>query len=113
MTGFPNVIAGLEHFPEHVYEAITSKDSFASRLLNSTPAQELIAYEKAHGADQLKAIETAGIAAYNADRAKGVDKATALVASIPAAFETGVAEVKSLSTMAMTLLLSTAAAEIG
>lgn len=108
--GIANVIAGIEHFPKHIYEALTDHSSFLSLLVNSAPAQEIAAYEKAHGAEQLAAIKKAGLATYNAECAKGVNKANALIAGIRAAFEAGIAEVKSLSTMAMTLLLSAAAA---
>ena len=104
--GIANVIAGIEHFPSHVIEALQNKDSLISRLLNSGPALALVAYEKTHGAEQLAAIEKAGIDAYDDERAKGVDRATAIVAGVRAAFECGIAEVKSLPTEAMVLLLS-------
>lgn len=104
--GFKNVIAGLEHFPEYIIAALKNTDSFASRIVGSGPVQALVAYETTHGAEQLTAIERAGLNVYDSDRAKGVDKGTAILAGTRAAFECGVAEVKSLPTEAMEILLS-------
>lgn len=111
--GFDNVLEGFKHFPAHIIAALKNSSSFLSLIVKSKPAQEIAAYEKTHGKEQLDAIKKAGVDAYNAERAKGTDKAMALVAGIRAAFECGVAEVKSLSTLAMTFLLSEAAADLG
>ena len=111
--GFANVIAGLEHFPGHVIAALRNESSVLSLIVNSKPAQEVVAYDKTHGKEQVDAIKKAATDKCAAQRAAGADKATAVKAAIVAAFECGVAQVKSLGALAMEFLVTAAVAGLG
>lgn len=113
MTGFRNVILGVEHFPQHILDFIKSDESGILGVVVSGAASELVAFEKVHGKDQLEAAKIAGEAAFKAAVASGQHVGPAIIAGVAAAFEAVipgvVSELKALSTQAMTTLISSIA----
>lgn len=101
MTGFHNVIAGLEHFPSHVRDWLTNSDSPIAKELIAV-FDELAAYEKAHEKEQIQAIEAAALQRFKDARAAGSTVGQSIIAAVAAAFATGLADVKTMSTQAMT-----------
>lgn len=104
-SGFDNVIAGVMHFPKHVLDWIHGGGSSLANSLNAV-LEELVAYEKAHGKEQLDIAAHAGITEYNVARAEGKTKGEAILRGVAAAFNSEAAEIKKLSTNAMTAYMS-------
>lgn len=104
MTGFFNIEHGVEDFIKHIF----SNDSIMGATVSAV-ATELVDYEKAHDKGQLAAIKTYGLNAYTTAKAAGKTTGEAILAGVAAAFESAVADVKTLSTQAMTFLISAAA----
>jgi hypothetical protein len=105
MSGFQNVISGLEHFPEHVREWLTNSDSPIANDVVSV-WNELATFEKAHEKEQIQDIGEAGYNGFKTARAAGQSVGDSIKAGVAAAFATGIGEVKTLSTQAMTTWIS-------
>lgn len=108
MTGFQNVLSGIEHFPKHVLEWVEGGNSALGDLLDKA-LTEVVAYEKAHGKEQLDVAISAGKAGFAAARAAGKTVGDSIVEGVKAFFESAATEIKTLSTQAATLVLSAAA----
>lgn len=110
MTGFQNVISGIEHFPSHVVDFFKSSESGILGTIVGGAVAELIAFEKTHGKEQLEAAKLAGEATYKIARAAGEKVGPAIIAGVAAGFEAVipdvVSELKTLSTQAMTALIA-------
>lgn len=110
MSGFKNVILGAEHLPEHILAFFKSDESGVLGSIVGGAVAELVAFEKAHGKEQLEAAKLAGEAAYKIAHAAGEKVGPAILAGVAAAFEAVlpdvVMELKTISTQAMTALIS-------
>lgn len=110
MTKFKNVILGIEHLPQHVIDYFKSDESGILGSIVGGAVAELVAFEKAHGKEQLEAAKIAGEAAFKAAHASGDKVGEAILKGVAAAFEAVlpgiVMELKVISTQAMTALIS-------
>lgn len=101
MTGIKNVFQGIGNFFVH----ILNSDTALSRFLHG-PIDELVAYEKTHGKEQLEAIVAAGTAKFAEERTAGHSVGDSIKAAVASAFDAAIVDVKTLSTQAMTFLLA-------
>lgn len=113
-SGFKNVIGGIEHFPQHIIDFLNSNGAGVLADLLKGAASELVSFEAANGPDQLKAAAAAGKAKFDEERAAGKSVGEAIIAGVAAAFIVNipgiVSELKTLSTQAMTHLISSVTA---
>lgn len=114
MTGFKNVIAGIEHFPQHIIDFLNQNGAGVLADLLKGAASELVAFEKVNGPAQLKAAAEAGKAAFEAAKSAGSTVGQSIIAGVASAFEANIpgieSELKTLSTQAMTHLISSVTA---
>ncbi len=101
MTGPSNIIQGIGNFFVHLING----NNFIAKLIHG-PIDEIVAYEKTHGTEQLEAIVAVGTAKFAEERAAGRNVGDSIKAAVAAAFDAAIVDVKTLSTQAMTLLLA-------
>lgn len=101
MTGINNVIQGIGNFFVH----LLNSDSILAKLLHK-PIDEWVAYEKAHGKENIEEMEAIGLAEFTASRAAGHSVGDSIKAAVSAVFNAAIVDVKTISTQGMTFLLA-------
>ena len=101
MTGFKNVENGVKDFFTHFF----GSDSLLTKVFHPV-VDEILAYEKTHGKEDLQKALDAGETEYRAFRTAGKKVGESLIAGVSAFFESEAKDIKAISTQAATAALA-------